>query len=129
MSSDYVTIMPSEQVVTHAIWPRGIQASDDVALMPSDHVACMRLDHAACMPSDHVAFMASDQVTLMPSGHVASLPSDQVACALSGYEAFSGTGIILYESGLLLRFVMLCRFEINRYVTAPTLLLFAFVNL
>ena len=35
----------------------------------------------------------------------------------------------VYESGLLLRFVMLCRFEINRYVTVPTLLLFAFVNL
>jgi len=35
----------------------------------------------------------------------------------------------VYERGLLLRFVMLCRFEINRYVTVPTLLLFAFVNL
>jgi hypothetical protein len=35
----------------------------------------------------------------------------------------------LYECGMLLRFVMLCRFEINRYVTVPTLLLFAFVNL
>ena len=30
---------------------------------------------------------------------------------------------------MLLRFVMLCRFEINCYVTVPTLLLFAFVNL
>ncbi len=38
-------------------------------------------------------------------------------------------GLVLCECGLLLRFVMLCRFEINRYVTVPTLLLFAFVNL
>ncbi len=35
----------------------------------------------------------------------------------------------LCEHGLLLRFVMLCRFEINCYVTVPTLLLFVFVNL
>ncbi len=35
----------------------------------------------------------------------------------------------LYEHGLLLRFVMLCRFEINCYVTVPTLLLLAFDNL
>ncbi len=33
---------------------------------------------------------------------------------------------LLYECGMLLRFVMLCRFEINCYVTVPTLLLFAF---
>ena len=32
----------------------------------------------------------------------------------------------VYEHGLLLRFVMLCRFEINCYVTVPSLLLITF---
>ena len=32
----------------------------------------------------------------------------------------------VYECGLLLRFVMLCRFEINCYVTVPSPLLITF---